>query len=169
MKINLRTIVLALGFLSVLLAAGCATRGSGDMDGGGLVDADNEDVVAGRTERARAGQPDLALFAPGGAAVRPRWRENLDGGDAPTVPGCACLFELPACGGRVVGRAIDECFPDDGVTLQEKTIDTRCGTYSNKEYNCEELLGEGGVCRLQPMDCCGVRTESAYCYLEIEQ
>lgn len=168
MKINLKAVLLVVGISWIFLATGCATSGSGDMERGEPVHADHPDIVAGRTEQARAAQPDLALFAPGGAAVQPRWRENLDGGDAPLVPGCACLYALPACGGRVVGRSVDECFPDDGVTLQEKTIDNECDTYSNKEYDCEKLLGKGAVCRLQPMTCCGMRTTSAYCHLQIE-
>ncbi len=128
-------------------------------------------LASGRIEAARAaGQLEQALW---GAGLRV-WQENLDAGanndgDDPLTPGCACRYRNVGCGGGVVGRAVDECFPHDGVSLNEKVIDpNNCDSYSDKTYNCETLLGKGATCKLQPMTCCGVETSSAYCYLNIE-
>lgn len=98
------------------------------------------------------------------------WQENLDNGDQPLVPGCACSYQLPNCGGAITGRAVDECFPRGGgqQILQEKTVPkANCGNYGNKQYDCEQLLGKGATCRVVPITCCGVSTTSAYCHLEL--
>ncbi|MEX0915029.1 MAG: hypothetical protein WD397_11375 [Wenzhouxiangellaceae bacterium] len=151
--------------LSVLLCA-CASQRTAEPESDPGY-SDNDLVISGQLERAMADTPGLDLFGDEVQQAARHWQEQRDRGDDPLVPGCACRYQLPSCGGRVVGRAVDECFPDDGVSLHEKTISTECDSYSGKRYNCEELLGEGATCRLQPMTCCGVETASAYCHLEL--
>ncbi|GAB4193077.1 MAG: hypothetical protein Tsb002_23290 [Wenzhouxiangellaceae bacterium] len=163
MKSNLYVIHYSLRIMLVMLLSACASREPTAVSAD-----DDERVIAGWLEQARAQGVEIdALIGSGGQAAGKHWRERLDGGDAPLIPGCACYYEMPACGGRIVGRAVDECWPRDGVTLQEKVIDNNCDDYGNKTYNCEELLGEGATCRLIEMDCCGVATTSAYCHIEL--
>lgn len=125
------------------------------------------DLIAGGHLEEALASGETAAGMEAGKGLPKKWDEQLDGGDDPLKPGCACQHEQDNCGGPIVGRAVDECYPRDGVTLQEKTIPTNCGHYSNKEYNCEKLLGEGARCKLVDLDCCGVATTSGYCYLDI--
>ena len=127
----------------------------------------SDPVSAGRLEEARV-TGELIGGLEAGKGWPKRWDEQLDGGDDPLTPGCACQHQQADCGGALVGRAVDECYPRDGVTLQEKTIPTDCGHYGNKEYNCEKLLGKGARCKLIELDCCGVATTSGYCSIDVE-
>ena len=157
-------------FIAWLALAACTPD-----KGGQSADADSQEatgsseidpVLGGRLAEARSnGQQMPAEEAAGG--LPKTWQEIVDQGDDPLTPGCACQHELPNCGGPIVGRAVDECFPKDGVSLNEKTLPTDCGTYGDKDYDCEKLLGKGARCKLVQMDCCGVATTSAYCYLDI--
>ncbi|XOV77567.1 MAG: hypothetical protein ACFHVJ_11460 [Aestuariibacter sp.] len=125
------------------------------------------DISSGRIKEAQfLGAPitEIAEFKKGAPK---RWMETLDKGDDPLKPGCACLYEFPACGGGITGRAVDECFPKDGVTLNEKVISPNCSSYEDKTYNCETLLGKGARCKLIELTCCGVRTTSAQCDIDI--
>lgn len=128
-------------------------------------------IIGGRLEEARASGEAVAQIETGKDTPK-KWEEQLDGGDAPLIPGCACGNQLANCGGAVVRRTVDECFPRDdngkNVILQEKTVPADCGHYGKKEYNCEKLLGEGAECRLINLDCCGVSTTSGYCFINVE-
>ncbi len=118
-------------------------------------------VDAGRLQEAKASGMSVAMEDKGGRPAH--WKEQLDAGDDPLNPGCACRYEQPGCGGAIVGRAVDECWPPDGVSLNEKTVPTTCSTYSDKQYDCEKLLGPGAKCQLIELTCCGVKTTSAFC------
>ena len=151
----------AIGLL--LASMGCASRPP-------IVETGAQLEHLGRIQEAiDAGleDPTVTQLKPGGQSY---WEEKRDGGDAPLEPGCACVYQNPGCAGPIVGRAVDECYPRDGVNpiLQEKTVPTSCGDYGNKEYNCEDLLGKGAECRLISLECCGVSTTSGYCFLDIE-
>jgi hypothetical protein len=165
-----KTVIGLMMVLAGLAQVACTPdQGAATADAGGQAVASTGDAVTGgRLEEARAGGAQVATEegAAGKGAVK-RWQEVVDQGDDPLTPGCACQHELPNCGGPIIGRAVDECFPKDGVTLNEKTVPTGCDTYSDKQYDCEKLLGKGAKCKLVEMDCCGVATTSAYCYLDI--
>ena len=161
-----------LGLMMVMASCAqvaCTDKGDTTADAGVETVPPTVDAVAGgRLEEARAGGIAIAAEEDQDGKEAPKhWQEIVDKGDDPLTPGCACEYELPNCGKPIIGRAVDECFPKDGVTLQEKTISTACGQYQNKEYDCEKLLGKGAKCKLVEMDCCGVATTSAYCYLDI--
>ena len=112
----------------------------------------------------RCGVPGVfccLLLVPPPAAVAQYF--SLDQGDDPKTPGCVCVYSLPDCKGPISGRIVDECYPQDGITLQENTMRQSCEQGEQKSYNCEEELGKGARCELQTVDCCGVTTRSARC------
>lgn len=86
--------------------------------------------------------------------------------DDPSSAGCYCTYKLPNCQGPVNGRVVDECYPLDGVSLQENVLSDECGAISSTTYNCADVLGQGARCALQEVDCCGVVTQSAICTME---
>lgn len=86
--------------------------------------------------------------------------------DDPSSAGCYCTHKLPNCMGPVSGRVVDECYPLDGVSLQENVLSDECGAISSTTYNCADVLGQGARCALQEVDCCGVVTQSALCTME---
>lgn len=156
------TAIKALGAILMIAALiGCASQEQRVVTGERLQEL-------GRLQEAAAAGLDMTAIEARAPAGQGHWEEIRDGGDAPLEPGCACYYETPGCVGTIDGRAVDECFPDDGVTLQENTMGSECGNYGSKEYNCEDLLGPGARCRLIDLECCGVQTTSGYCYFEIQ-
>lgn len=123
----------------------------------------------GRHEEAKAADAKTPAAEEKYPSEKEDGQEQRDGGDAPLEPGCACLYDIPGCGLPITGIAVDECFPGDGVTLQEKTIPNACGNYANKEYDCKVLLGNGAQCRLVDLTCCGVKTTSGFCFINSQE
>lgn len=87
-----------------------------------------------------------------------------DGGNNPIEPGCDCVYSLPSCQGDINARIVDECYPHNGVTLQEKEMDKSCNAVDLHEYDCRDVMNNPrATCRLESVICCGVATYSAYC------
>jgi len=156
---TLRASIVSLSILSSIvfifsLLAACSQESS-------QTESADDLVSSGRLDEAKSLYGDI--FEPNAAAAVRVWKERLDAGDDPLNPGCACKFQLPGCGGNVVGRSVDECFPHDGVSLTEKTVPVGCGVHNSKTYNCEQVAGPGATCKLVELTCCGVETTSGYC------
>ena len=145
------------GFLSACSGSGMVVKKESSVDL----------ITTGRFKEAQAAGMKVPEMSGEVKAGPNMWEETLDGGDDPLHPGCACRYEQPDCAGNIAGRAVDECFPHDGVSLNEKTIPTACGKYGDKTYNCEDLLGKGAKCKLIDLTCCGVKTTSGYCDLDV--
>ena len=91
---------------------------------------------------------------------------NRDGGDSPTEAGCDCIYSLPACSGKVNAPIVDECLPDNGVSLQENSMSGDCTSPRWRHYDCRDVLqNPAAMCKTKQIDCCGVKTVSAYCSL----
>ena len=108
-------------------------------------------------------EPKVAGF---GIAAMNKVIMNRDGGDSPTEAGCDCVYSLPSCTGEINARIVDECFPNDGVSLQENSMSEDCATEGWHQYDCRDVLNNPAAsCKTIEMECCGVRTVSAYCGL----
>jgi len=122
----------------------------------------------GRIEEAVAAGLKIPAVESKAPPAQGRFEEKLDSGDDPLNPGCACEYRRAGCGLPIKGRTVDECYPDDGVSLVEKTVPTTCGNDGKKDYNCEKLLGKGAICVLKDLTCCNVKTTSGYCFLQLQ-
>ncbi len=162
-------------FAAALLAGSSHANGTTDGSAGDTTPTTAEEQITELRSLGRHAEADKVATDAGITVYRsetefglPRsFKETMDAGDDPFVPGCVCCYEDRACS-IIEGRSVDECYPggDGGDDLSENIAGTTCkqgvACAKRKRYKCSDLV-RGSVCRLKSITCCGVQTTSGYC------